>query len=64
MQQLYHLEMMGDIPAIVGILEEMIAQDKQLLGFADEINKLAGSFQTAKIRKFLKQFLAKESTQK
>ncbi|MGB3651754.1 MAG: ATP-binding protein, partial [Rivularia sp. (in: cyanobacteria)] len=63
-QQLYHLAMMGDIPAIEGILKEITAQDKQLLGFAAEINKLAASFQTAKIRKFLKQFLAKESTQK
>lgn len=63
-QQLYHLAMMGDIPAIVGILEEIVIQDKQLLGFAEEISKLAASFQTAKIRKFLKQFLAKESTQK
>ncbi len=63
-QQLYHLAMMGDIPAIEGILEEIAARDKQLLGFAEEISKLAASFQTAKIRKFLKKFLAKESTQK
>ena len=63
-QQLYHLAMMGDIPAIEGILEEIAAEDKQLLGFREEINKLAASFQTAKIRKFLKQFLNTESTQK
>lgn len=63
-QQLYHLAMMGDIPAIEGILKEITAQDKQLLGFAEQISKLAASFQTAKIRKFLKQFLAKESTKK
>ncbi|MBV6624370.1 MAG: CHASE2 domain-containing protein [Rivularia sp. (in: Bacteria)] len=63
-QQLYHLAMMGDIPAIEGILKEILAQDKQLLGFANEITKLTASFQTAKIRKFLKQFLVKESTQK
>ncbi|MEM1395712.1 MAG: response regulator, partial [Cyanobacteria bacterium P01_H01_bin.150] len=63
-QQLYHLAMMGDIPAIEGILEEIATQDKQLLGFVEKINKLASSFQTAKIRKFLKQFLNMESSQK
>ncbi|MEL6461845.1 MAG: CHASE2 domain-containing protein [Cyanobacteria bacterium J06621_15] len=63
-EQLYHLAMMGDIPAIEGILEEIATQDKQLLGFVKEINKLASSFQTAKIRKFLKQFLNMESSQK
>ncbi|MGD1910405.1 MAG: CHASE2 domain-containing protein [Rivularia sp. (in: cyanobacteria)] len=63
-QQLYHLAMMGDIPAIEGILEEITSQDKQLIGFADELSKLTASFQTGKIRKFIKQFLVKESTQK
>ncbi len=63
-QKLYHLAMMGDIPGIEGILEEITAQDKQLLGFASELNKLTTSFQTGKIRKFLKQFLNKQSTQK
>lgn len=63
-QQLYHLAMMGDIPAIEGILKEISTEDKQLLGFVEEISKLTTSFQTAKIRKFLKQFLVKESTQK
>ena len=63
-QQLYHFAMMGDIPAIEGILEEIATEDNQLLGFVNEITKLTASFQTAKIRKFLKQFLAKESTQK
>ncbi len=63
-QQLYHLSMMGDIPSIEGILEEIATQDKQLLTFANELSKLTASFQTAKIRKFLKQFLAKESTLK
>ncbi|AFY54837.1 putative transmembrane sensor domain protein [Rivularia sp. PCC 7116] len=63
-QQLYHLAMMGDIPALEGILEKTVAQDNQLLGFANEITKLTANFQTSKIRKFLKQFLAKEQTQK
>lgn len=64
LQQIYHLAMMGDIPAIEGILEEITAQDKQLLVFAEELHKFTASFQTAKIRKFLKQFVVKESTQK
>ena len=63
-QQLYHFAMMGDISAIEGILKDITARDKQLLTFANELGKLTASFQTAKIRKFLKQFLAKESTQK
>ena len=56
--------MMGDISAIEGILKDITAQDKQLLNFVSELGKLTSSFQTAKIRKFIKQFLAKESTQK
>ncbi|MDY6900587.1 MAG: CHASE2 domain-containing protein [Cyanobacteriota bacterium] len=63
-QRLYHLAMMGDIPAIEGILEEIALQDKNLLNFANELGKLTTTFQTAKIRKFLKQFIAKESTKK
>ncbi|MEA5596592.1 CHASE2 domain-containing protein [Rivularia sp. UHCC 0363] len=63
-QQLYHLAMMGDIPAIEGILEKIAAQDRQLLGFANELSKLTTNFQSAKIRKFLKQFVTKESTRK
>ncbi|WP_414620208.1 response regulator [Calothrix sp. CCY 0018] len=63
-EQLYHFAMMGDISAIEGILKEITSGDKQLLIFANELGKLTVSFQTAKIRKFLKQFLAKESTQK
>ncbi|MEM7725938.1 MAG: CHASE2 domain-containing protein [Cyanobacteria bacterium P01_A01_bin.45] len=62
LQQLYHLAMMGDIEEMEGILKEIITQDKQLLGFATEISKLTASFQTAKIRKFIKQFLIKEPT--
>ncbi|MEM7554440.1 MAG: CHASE2 domain-containing protein [Cyanobacteria bacterium P01_A01_bin.84] len=63
-QKLYHLAMMGDIETIEGILEEITSQNKQLLGFASEVGKLATSFQTAKIRKFLKQFLFKEANLK
>ena len=63
-QQLYHFAMMGDIPAIEGILKEIADQNKQLVGFANELSKFTTNFQSAKIRKFLKQFLTKESTQK
>ncbi|MEH1840310.1 MAG: CHASE2 domain-containing protein [Nostoc sp.] len=61
LQQLYHLAMMGDIPAIEGIIGELIKQDSQLTAFATELSKLTANFQTAKIRKFLKSFVATES---
>ncbi|MCC5633099.1 CHASE2 domain-containing protein [Nostoc sphaeroides CHAB 2801] len=61
LQQLYHLAMMGDIPAIEGIIGELIKKDSQLTLFATELSKLTANFQTAKIRKFLKSFVATES---
>ncbi|WGV25576.1 CHASE2 domain-containing protein [Halotia branconii] len=61
LQQLYHLAMMGDIPAIDGMLKELIKQDTQLTFFATELSKLTVNFQTAKIRKFLKSFIKTES---
>ncbi|MGF2034207.1 MAG: CHASE2 domain-containing protein [Nostoc sp. CmiVER01] len=61
LQQLYHLAMMGDISAIEGIIEELIKQDTQLTAFTTELSKLTANFQTAKIRKFLKSFVATES---
>ncbi|MEH2436123.1 MAG: CHASE2 domain-containing protein [Nostoc sp.] len=61
LQQLYHLAMMGDIPAIEGIIGELMKQDSQLTAFATELSKLTANFQTAKIRKFLKSFVATES---
>jgi CHASE2 domain-containing sensor protein/DNA-binding NarL/FixJ family response regulator len=57
LQQLYHLAMMGDIPGIEEILKQQVEENKQLIPFADELNKLANSFQTAKIRKFIKSFV-------
>ncbi|MEA5513406.1 CHASE2 domain-containing protein [Nodularia sp. UHCC 0506] len=57
LQQLYHLAMMGDIPAIEGIIGELIQQNTQLTPFAHELNKLTTNFQTAKIRQFLKSFV-------
>ncbi len=63
LQQLYHLAMMGDIPAIEGILGELIEQNGQIAPFATELRKLAANFQTGKIRKFLKEFVTTESRQ-
>ncbi|MEH1873642.1 CHASE2 domain-containing protein [Nostoc sp.] len=61
LQQLYHLAMMGDIPAIEGIIGELTKKDSQLTAFATELSILTANFQTAKIRKFLKSFVATES---
>ncbi|WP_375512324.1 CHASE2 domain-containing protein [uncultured Nostoc sp.] len=61
LQQLYHLAMMGDIPAIEGIIGELMKQDSQLTAFATELSKLTANFQTAKIRNLLKSFVATES---
>lgn len=61
LQELYHLAMMGDIPAIEGILRELIQHNSQLAPFATELSKLTTNFQTAKIRQFLKSFVITES---
>jgi CHASE2 domain-containing sensor protein/ActR/RegA family two-component response regulator len=61
LQQLYHLAMMGDIPAIEEILKKQVQENKQLVPFATELNKLANSFQTAKIRKFLKPLVVEKT---
>lgn len=60
LQQLYHLAMMGDISAIEGMLGELIEQNSQLAPFGAELSKLTASFQTGKIRKFLKSFVTTE----
>ncbi|AFY45250.1 CHASE2 domain-containing protein [Nostoc sp. PCC 7107] len=63
LQQLYHLAMMGDIPAIEAIITELIKQDSQFTPFATTLGKLTVNFQTTKIRKFLKTFVTTESHQ-
>ncbi|MBU7586555.1 MAG: CHASE2 domain-containing protein [Nostoc sp. TH1S01] len=63
LQQLYHLAMMGDIPAIEAIIIELIKQDSQFTAFATTLGKLTANFQTTKIRKFLKTFVTTESHQ-
>ncbi|MBD2506083.1 CHASE2 domain-containing protein [Nostoc muscorum FACHB-395] len=63
LQQLYHLAMMGDIPAIEEIIKELTKQDSQLTPFVHELSKFTANFQTGKIRKFLKSFVTTESRQ-
>jgi CHASE2 domain-containing sensor protein/ActR/RegA family two-component response regulator len=63
LQQIYHLAMMGDIPAIEGMMKELTQQNTQLTLFADELSKLTANFQTAKIRKFLKSLITTELRQ-
>ncbi|GAB4348030.1 MAG: hypothetical protein OHK0047_42120 [Leptolyngbyaceae cyanobacterium] len=61
LQQLYHLAMMGDIPAIEKVLENLVEQDQQLAPFVVELSKLTANFQTKKIRQFLVTFVKTES---
>jgi CHASE2 domain-containing sensor protein/nitrogen-specific signal transduction histidine kinase/ActR/RegA family two-component response regulator len=60
-QQLYHLSMMGDVEALEGTLRQLVQQTPELATFAAEIHSLAASFQTGKIRQFLKSFAMVES---
>ncbi|GAP96308.1 CHASE2 domain-containing protein [Leptolyngbya sp. NIES-2104] len=57
---LYHLAMMGDIAAIEGILESLVKENSQYAPFAAALNKLTATFQTAKIRQFLKSYAKAE----
>ncbi|AFZ55789.1 integral membrane sensor hybrid histidine kinase [Anabaena cylindrica PCC 7122] len=61
LQQLYHLAMMGDISGIEETLKTQVDQNNQLVSFATELTKLTDSFQTAKIRKLIKSFVAEET---
>jgi CHASE2 domain-containing sensor protein/DNA-binding response OmpR family regulator len=63
LQQLYHFAMMGDIPAIEQLINQLRQQNSQLIPFLAELSKLAETFQTGKIRKFLKAFVTTESQQ-
>ena len=62
LQHLYHLAMMGDVSAIEDILECLAQQNPQFVPFTTELNKLAQTFQTGKIRKFIKPFVISESS--
>jgi CHASE2 domain-containing sensor protein/CheY-like chemotaxis protein/nitrogen-specific signal transduction histidine kinase len=55
-EKLYHLSMLGDIEAIEGTLKELVTDNPALSPFANEIQGFAASFQTGKIRQFLKSF--------
>lgn len=55
--------MMGDIPAMEVIIQELIQHNSQLKPFATELSQLTANFQTAKIRKFIKSFVTTESRQ-
>jgi CHASE2 domain-containing sensor protein/nitrogen-specific signal transduction histidine kinase/DNA-binding NarL/FixJ family response regulator len=61
LQQLYHLAMMGDISAIEEMLKTQVDQNNQLVPFTAELTKLTASFQTAKIRKFIKSLVVEET---
>ncbi|MUG95505.1 CHASE2 domain-containing protein [Scytonema sp. UIC 10036] len=61
LQQLYHLAMMGDIPAIEGILEALVPAESGLAPFVAELSQLTANFQTKKIRTFLKNCITKET---
>ncbi|BAU11114.1 two-component hybrid sensor and regulator [Leptolyngbya sp. NIES-3755] len=61
LDDLYHLAMMGDIAAIEGILESLAKENPQYTPFVVALNKLTATFQTAKIRQFLKSYAKAES---
>ncbi|MBE9011180.1 CHASE2 domain-containing protein [Pseudanabaenaceae cyanobacterium LEGE 13415] len=61
LDDLYHLAMMGDIAAIEGILESLANENAQYAPFVAALNKLTATFQTAKIRQFLKSYAKAES---
>jgi hypothetical protein len=60
-EMLYHLSMMGDVESIEGTLRELVKENPQFVPFANEIHNFAASFQTGKIRQFLKSFSMAES---
>jgi CheY-like chemotaxis protein len=63
LQELYHLAMMGDIPGIEGMIENISQQNTELVAFVSELRKLTTNFQTGKIRKFIKSLIKTESDQ-
>ena len=61
LDDLYHLAMMGDIAAIEGILESLAKENPHYVPFVAALDKLTATFQTAKIRQFLKSYAKAES---
>ena len=60
LDNLYHLAMMGDIAAIEGTLATLAETDSQFIPFVSALKKLTATFQTAKIRQFLKSYTKAE----
>jgi CHASE2 domain-containing sensor protein/nitrogen-specific signal transduction histidine kinase/DNA-binding response OmpR family regulator len=60
LEELLHLAMMGDLQTISGILNT-IQQNPELATFVATLHPLVSSFQTKKIREFLKSFAPVES---
>ena len=56
LEQLLHLAMMGDLQAIEGKLSQLKENHPECTAFALELSKLVSSFQTKRIREFLKSF--------
>ncbi|MEL6350442.1 MAG: CHASE2 domain-containing protein [Cyanobacteria bacterium J06627_28] len=56
LDDLYHLTMMGDLNGVTGILNQLDTEDATLAGFTTELRTLVQSFQTKKIREFIKSF--------
>jgi CHASE2 domain-containing sensor protein/CheY-like chemotaxis protein/nitrogen-specific signal transduction histidine kinase len=61
LDDLYHLAMMGDIAAIEGILNTLLEENSHYATFVGELRKLTATFQTAKIRQFIKSYAKAES---
>ena len=61
LNDLYHLAMMGDIAAIEGILETLKQENSRFIPFVTALKNLTATFQTAKIRQFLKSYAKAES---
>ncbi len=58
---LYHLAMMGDLHGLTGILNTIDKETPHLVSFTTELRTLAQSFQTKKVRAFIKSFICLES---
>jgi CHASE2 domain-containing sensor protein/CheY-like chemotaxis protein len=56
LEKLYHLAMMGDLANIEGTIDTLDAPDAPCTGFFAELRKLTDSYQTKKVREFLKSF--------
>ncbi|MEL6603861.1 MAG: CHASE2 domain-containing protein [Cyanobacteria bacterium J06614_10] len=61
LDNLYHLTMMGDLNGLTGMLSQLDEENSDLSGFTTELRTLAQSFQTKKIREFIKAFTHSDS---